>query len=352
MYAAVLENKGSIALRERDEPLCEDGGAVVRVEACGICRTDLKCYERGQRDLELPRILGHEIAGVVVATGAETKTPKVGSPVQVYPGLTCGDCRFCRQGRENMCEKLKIMGFNHDGGFADYITIPSRGVAGGILHEIPAGLSFAEATMAEPLACCVNAQETLLINSGTNVLIGGAGRLGILNARLAKHKGAENVIVLEPNKSRRRKASAYGIEHCLDPHSAHLKTAVMDITGGKGADTAINCCPNASALNTLFELLAKRGQLSYFSGLTDQQQVQPDFNQVHYKELTLRGSYGCSLNDNRVALKLLGSGAVKVEDLITRKISLDELEKGLSLVKGLSEISIVVTGTQGGLNGE
>jgi L-iditol 2-dehydrogenase len=342
MKAMLLEEAVKLSLKDMPMPECEDGGAVVRVEACGICRTDMKCYYRGQRDLHLPRILGHEIAGIVL----EIKSgdgPEPGSHVQVYPGLSCGSCRFCRQGFDNLCEHLEIMGFSSDGGFSAYLKIPPRGVAAGVLQPIPSGISFAEAAMTEPLACCINMLEALGVRAGENLVIFGAGRFGLLTAMLARLRGVKNLILFEPDQKRRLQAAEFGFRNCYDSRDSDIGKKLESLTAGSGIDAAVTCCPLPEVFSSAVNLLSKRGRVGFFSGLVGADLPGIDLNLIHYKELTVKGAYGCSIRHNRAALSMIGSGTVDVRPLITREIALDELRDGLLMVKNQSELSVVVT---------
>ena len=158
MQAAVLEGVQKLFIKQKEIPRCKAGEVLLQVKACSICRTDLKCYELGHRDLKLPRVLGHEIAGIVVETGSGVDKYKKGDRVQVSPG-SCGHCEFCLQGRDNLCRRLKIMGFNYDGGFAEYLLVPAEAVLAA--EHDPAPSCYEEASMTEPLACSLNMQEAL-----------------------------------------------------------------------------------------------------------------------------------------------------------------------------------------------
>lgn len=300
MLAVFLEDRVKLAKKDLPLPACDDGGAVVRVEACGICRTDMKCYYSGQ-------------------------------------------CRFCRLGFDNMCESLKIIGFNYDGGFSGYLKIPPRGVEAGVIQLIPPGLSFAEASMTEPLACCLNMLENLKLKPGENLVIFGAGRFGLLTVLLARMLAVKEIIFIEPDEKRKAFAAEQGFKQCFDPREPNLQTIIKTLTGGCGADAAVTCSPVPAAFASALQLLAPRGRLGFFSGLLGMENQVIDLNLVHYKELTVKGAYGCSLRHNRAALALLGSGKIDARSLITKEIALSELHEGLLMVKDQSELSIVVT---------
>jgi len=192
MKAAILEQPGKLGIRKVRTPECPCGGVLVEVKACGICSSDAKMVTSGHRALNYPRILGHEIAGIV----SESQNPqfKPGDRVQVAPGLRCGECLACRRGMDNQCEHREILGFSYDGGFA---RIPLSGPIIGALTLLPENVSFEDAALGEPLACCINAQERAGVRSHDTVLIIGAGPLGLLHALVAKSRRVQTVIISE-----------------------------------------------------------------------------------------------------------------------------------------------------------
>ncbi|UNC93950.1 alcohol dehydrogenase catalytic domain-containing protein [Candidatus Contubernalis alkalaceticus] len=342
MKAAVLEGREKLVIREIETPQCAGGEVLVKLEACGICRTDMKCYLIGQRDLKLPRILGHEIAGTVFAIGEGVKNVVPGSRVQVHPGIFCGECHYCRQGLDNMCDSIKIMGFNYDGGFAEYLRVPLQGVQNGILNEIPLGLSLVEASMTEPLACSLNMQQSLGVQSPDTVLVVGGGRLGILNAKLARLRGAQKIILLEQDLGRLVGAANYEFDYCINPLKTSAEKEIRMLTNGMGVDVAIPCCPGPEAVSISLNVMAKRGRFGFFSGLITEDFSRIDFNLIHYREITAVGAYGCSLEHSRQALQLLGEGAIQVNDMISGILPLEEVEQGICRVKELKGLSLVI----------
>lgn len=314
----------------------------MKVRACGICRTDMKAFNMGQRDLHLPRILGHEIAGTVVETGAGVICVKPGDRVQVAPGLPCGSCKFCLREMHHLCDHVQVMGFHYDGGFAEYVLVPASGVSNGVLNLIPGNLTFQEAALTEPLACSVNMQETIGVGSGDSVVIFGAGPLGFLNTKLARSRGAGPIILVEVNEERLSRAKGE-FDYCINSDKKNPRAIVEDVTGGRGAEVAISCCPEPDVIRTGLSVLAKRGRFGFFSGLVGDSAIGTgDLNLIHYRELSVHGAYGCSSRHNRLALKLLADGAVMVKDMITREIKLEDVLEGLEAVKAMQEISIII----------
>lgn len=342
MRAAVLTAIAELEMKNLPRPKCDDGDVLIRVAACGICRTDMKAYTQGQRDLTLPRILGHEITGIVEETGGGVEHLQVGDRVQVAPGLACGLCAYCCKGLDNMCAAVKIMGFDYDGGFAEYVLVPATGVRNGVVNRIPEHVTFEEAVFTEPLACSINMQDAIQIGPGESVVIFGAGPLGILNARLAKARGASVVILVEQHEERKALYAEKGFDYCLPALHGDPVKAVLEITGGLGADAVIPCCPAESVIGQGLTMLSKRGRFGFFSGLLCSGQLQADFNEIHYKELTVRGAYGCSANHNQTALRFISSDLLTVSDLVSRRIPLEEVTEGIRAVKNLEESKIVV----------
>lgn len=341
--AAVLEEDGRLVIKELDVPSCDKGEVIVKVEVCGICRTDLKCVKYGQRDLALPRILGHEMAGTIVQVGAGVSHYQEGERVQIFPGISCGKCLYCKTGLDNLCSSLNIMGFNYDGGFQEYLRIPAVGVDNGILHKLSPEITWEEAAVVEPLACCVNMQDALAIANAQTMLIFGAGRLGLLNMRLAKASGIEKVIAVEKDETRVAVADSLGFDYVINPVKKNLLSEVKALTGNRGVDVVINCCPDPNAFTQGLELLAKKGKYGFFSGLIMDKETSININSIHYKEITMVGAYGCNLKSNNKALQLLADKKVMVQDLFTKTIGLNEVQEGINLIDDdLNQLIILV----------
>jgi L-iditol 2-dehydrogenase len=329
MKAAVLEKPGKLAIRDLPDPICPSGGVVVKVLASQVCSTDLHMWQRGHPALRCPRILGHEIAGVVEASD-ETQDFKRGDRVQVYPGISCGACRFCRQGRENLCGEIRIMGFTVDGGFSQYLVLPQVAIRQGCLNPIPHRLSLAEAAMAEPLACCLNGLDKVELRQNKSVLILGTGPLGCLFAMAVKHRGIDKVILLEKDSARIGQARS-GLEiDVLDANEVGVVEAVMERTEGLGADLVVACFREAALEYPLVQLAAPSGGVLMFSGLsTDRRVVPTDLNAIHYRELALMGAYGCTSVQCQRALDLM-AGGLDVRWLISQRVPLLSLEESFS----------------------
>ncbi|SDH63642.1 zinc-dependent dehydrogenase [Desulfosporosinus hippei] len=342
MRAAVLEAIEKLTLTNLETPHCGPGEVLIRTKACGICRTDMKCLMQGQKDLKTPRILGHEVAGTVVARGQNVNQVSVGDRVQVSPGIPCGICNYCLKGQDNLCDSVQIIGFHVHGGFAEYLLIPARGVKNGIIQTISDHISYAEAALIEPLACSVNIQNSLNVSAEDSILIIGAGPLGILNSKLARARGVKKIIVAEINERRLKNGEKFDFDYLINVDYKDLVKEIIQLTNGTGVDVAIPCCPGIEAFSQGINALAKRGRLGFFSGIIGNTALGFDFNIIHYKELLVSGAYGCSLSDNRNALGLIAKNKGNVKNMITQRLSLDEIQRGLEMVGTMSETSIIV----------
>lgn len=343
MKAVVLEKPGELVLKEVDIPVCGDHEILVQVKACNICKTDVKCVTMGQRDLVYPRVLGHEIAGVIIKKGKNVVGYPVGKHVHVHPGIACGKCEYCKVGMDNLCDHVEIMGFNFDGGFQEILKIPQNGVNGRILNMINnENLNYEEISFIEPLACCVNIQDALEINRNMAMIIIGGGRLGVLNLLLAKANGVKKVMLIEADENRRNRGLGFGFDEVFSGDETDLIDQIKMLTNGQGADVVIPCCPGPKALDLALQLLRKKGKLGYFSGVIREEGIYPDTNLIHYKEITVIGSYGCSLAHSRKAKTLLETEKINVRPLISHRVRLEELAVGMEHVKNCDGYSTIV----------
>lgn len=338
MKAYVLKAEKTLTEEERPLPKCASGEALIKVTACGICRTDRKAWSIGQRDLHMPRILGHEIVGIVEAVGSDVDPELIGTRVIVHPGIFCGECVYCKDGRDQLCEKMRILGFHMDGGFAEYCLIPKEAVTGGCLIPIPNKLDDLKATLAEPIACALNMMYALNEKKkdlpDCSLLIFGGGALGFITALLWKHRGlhSEHITIVEPNKQKRELLNKHGFNG--------IDTEALDSL----YDISINCCPDPGAFEAAIKHLRAGGSFGYFSGLTgDSAPSASALNLIHYKELRIVGSYGCALKHTKEAAKLLSKGLfwdIPIEIVVPQELNkhIKQTEKSDSVVSILKYI--------------
>lgn len=278
----------------------------LEVACCAVCRTDAKMWRSGHRDLVLPRVLGHELVGT---------NPTDGKLYAVWPGVACGVCAYCRAGRDNLCEHMRIIGFHRDGGFARRVIVPRAS-----LIEVPEGLAPALATFAEPVGCLGNGLSRLSPQSGERAIVYGGGTLGMLAALWLREQGCA-VTVIEKSAEKVERLAAWCRRHGI---AAAKDTVEADF------DLAIACCSDPFAYSLAIAKLRKGGRMCYFSGLNKNERVESNLlNLIHYRELEVYGSYGLRRSDMGEALAFCRRQAENLEELVEKRLHLAELEAAL-----------------------
>ena len=344
MLAARFYQPGNVRVEEVPDPEPGPGDMVIRVRNCSICGADRKTIQHGHHRLSPPRVLGHEIAGEVVSTGAAVPGWAAGDSVQVIAAIPCGACRECRAGHATVCTSRENMGYQHDGGFAEFMLVPAKVIAVGGLNRIPDGTGFAEASLAEPLACVLNAQELCRVTSGDEVLIIGDGPAGCLHARLARARGAARVIVAGRRPTHlARVAELVAPDAALCAPDGDLAEQVGKVTDGRGADVVIAAAGSRTVQEQAIGCAAPRGRVSLYSGLPPGTPPPVfDTNHIHYHELTVSGTSGASPVQTAHALGLIASGAVPVADLITHRFPLAQFASALTTMTGGQAIKVTI----------
>jgi L-iditol 2-dehydrogenase len=335
---------GDIRLEETPEPDVAPGEVKIRVRACSTCGTDVKISRSGHQNMTPPQVMGHEIAGEIVDVGAGVEGWNAGDRVQVIAAIPDGTCPDCLAGHQAICPNQLSMGYQFAGGFAEYMIVPREVLAVDGLNRIPDSLSFAEASLAEPLACVLNGQELARVGEGDTVVVIGSGPIGCLHVRLARARGAARVILVDLNAE--RLAAAAALVHpdaTVATADSDPVAAVLELTDGRGADVVIIAAASGRAQEQGLQMLARRGRLSLFGGLPkDATNITVDANLVHYRELTLVGVNGSTPAHNKRALELIASGEVPVNDLITHRLPLDEVLEGIEIVARGEAIKVTI----------
>jgi L-iditol 2-dehydrogenase len=378
MKAALLKSPGVMELEDVPTPECPPGGALLKMVACAVCGTDVKMLQQSHRDLAYPRILGHEIVGRIAEIDKACGL-KEGDLCQVWPGIACGSCRPCLQGADNRCRNMLIMGFNFDGGFAEYMALPEQSLSRGV-NPLPQSFDPAVAALAEPLACCINGQELTRVSEGDVVLIHGAGPIGALHALLAELKGAGKVIVAEKLTERIREIEKHTCARAVDlsnelsnelPNDQStgqsigrtmnrsikspgherenqqddLESIIQSETGGAGVDVILTATPEVRVNSSQLHLLAPGGRICIFSGpRPGNYEEQIDLRSMHYHESLIVGAYGCSSRQNRLAVELLTAGKIEADWIVTKRTTLSSIEEAFSHSSQRTGLKSVVCG--------
>ncbi len=344
MKVARFYAPGDIRIEEAPEPGAGAGEVKIRVRNTSTCGTDLKIFRHGHHHIDPPRVIGHEIAGEVVEVGSGVSGWAAGDRVQVIAAIPCGECAECVRGWMTICPNQLSMGYHFDGGFAEYMVVPENVLKVDGLNRIPDGVSFAEASVAEPLACVLNGQELAQVGAGDVVVVVGAGPIGCLHVRLARSRGAEAVYLVELNRGRLDLAAGL-----VKPDAAICAAevdpvqALLELTGGRGADVIITASAAGKTQEDGLRMAARRGRISFFGGLPkDNPIIACDSNLVHYRELTIVGANGSSPEHNKRALELIATGAVPVDDLITHRLPLDGVLEAIDTVASGTAIKVTI----------
>lgn len=343
MKAAVFYGPDDLRVSDVPRPRIGDTEVLLQVGACALCGSDVRTLRHGARNIEKPVVLGHELSGTIVEIGAAVSGYRAGQRVAVAPAIPCGDCVYCRRGVETMCERLRSIGYEFDGGLAEFMAVPGSAVRAGCVNPVPDAVPFAEAALAEPLACVINAQELLNVGEGDTVVVIGAGPVGCLHAGLARLRGASAVVLVDMRPERLTLAGVFGIDLAVDASREDVRSRVLHATAGIGASVVIVAAPSARAQEQAVTLVARRGRINFFAGLPKSNPIiSLDANAVHYRELTIVGSYGSRPEHNRQALQLVASGRLPIRSLIGLELPLDRVMEGMVAVEQGRVMKVVV----------
>ena len=350
MRVARFYAPGDIRIEDAPEPTAGPAEVKLRVRNCSTCGTDVKIFRSGHQNIDPPRIMGHEIAGEIVDVGADVGPAADGRPwargdcVQVIAAVPCGRCPDCRRGWLTICPNQTSIGYQYEGGFAEYLIVPQEVLRVDGLNRIPDGVGFDEASVAEPFACAINAQDLARVGPGDDVVVIGAGPIGCLHVRLARARGAGRVFLVELNRQRLDMSAAIvAPDAAICGSETDAIQAILDLTDGRGVDVAITAAASGKAQEDALRMVARRGRLSFFGGLPkDQPTITLDSNLVHYRELTIVGANGSSPEHNKAALGLIASGAVPVLDLITHRLPLDGVLDAIGIVSRGEGIKVTI----------
>lgn len=343
MKAGVLERIECLNVQEVEDPRLEHGSIILKVRACSICSTDIRIFHYGHPRVRLPHVLGHEIAGEIVAIGEGVQGYAVGDRVAVTPTVACGQCFYCRRGQPVYCQRRKSFGYQMAGGYAEYLYVPPEAVVYGALNQFPPSLSFLEASLAEPLACCLRAQRTSGVSAGMVVAVIGGGPVGIMHARLARAAGAGSVILVERDPSRLVGRDLDSVSVIVDSSWEDPEAAIASRTEGRGVDVVIVACSSGEAQAQSLRLAGSGGRVNFFGGLPPENpHITVDSNLIHYKEISVQGAHGSTPQDNREALDVIASGRVIVRDLISHTFPLESIVEAFRFAESRAGMHVAV----------
>jgi L-iditol 2-dehydrogenase len=326
MRVAMYYNNRDVRLEEMPIPQIAPGEILVKVLASGICGSDVLEWYRIQK---APLVLGHEIAGRVAATGEGVDRFKEGDPVFVSHHVPCNTCHYCLNDHHTACETLHTTNYD-PGGFAEFIRIPRINVDRGVF-VLPDGVSFEEGVFIEPLACVVRGQRLAALQPGQTLLILGAGISGLLHLLLARATGAGRIIVTDINGHRLEMAKKCGADLTLQADE-DITARLRMINEGRLADLVIVCTGAPSAFRQAMHAVDRGGTVLCFATTEPGVTLPVPLNEFWRNEIKLMPSYGNAPRDALVAIELIRSRQVAVQELITHRLPLEETGRGFALV--------------------
>src|SRR5512132_3654932 len=303
-----MTGRNAVEVREAEEPALDSGGGILRVAACGICGTDARTFFNGDPRAPAPWVLGHEPVGILERVGPQASLPpgvKEGDRVFVGSILTCGECRQCSDGFQNLCEHHLLYGYDpFPGAYAELAAIPP--IATKNLIKLPPELPSDLATVADPFACALNGIEALDIRLGDTVVIVGSGPIGCWQTVMARDRGAGSIYLTDVSAERLEialRAIGHSVDKAFVAGEDNGVAEVMSLTDGTGPDRISVAAPSREAQAAALIMAAKRARVVYFAGLPKHDPVSHlDMNQLHYKELAILGAYGATHRQYRITM--------------------------------------------------
>ena len=341
MKTASVKESSVISVDEIQRPNLESGDILVQMHACGICGSDLEKVfgQYGQPSMRL----GHEPAGIVLDVGSDVLNFQKGDRVFTHHHVPCYDCHFCNHGNETMCEKYSETNLSPCGLSEEYI-VPAWSVSHGGVLKISDSLSFEEAAMIEPLACCVRAWTKYSHHEGDSVAIFGVGPTGMMHVLLAQTKKFSKIICFDVNDFRLNFAKKFNITESINSMDENRKQKILDYTDERGVDIAIVATSSLQALDDAIDMVRKGGVVMMFGVPSKGAMINLDMSKVYSKEITLVTSYAASDIDTKDALDLIESSQIDVKQLITHTYPITDTQKAFEHAKsGDNAMKIIIT---------
>jgi L-iditol 2-dehydrogenase len=334
MRAAMIHGPGELRIDEVPRPEPRPGQLLIRIRACGVCPSDVRGYTGERKSSQYPRGVGHEWCGDVVALGEGVAEFGVGDRVAPDWRVICGRCYYCRRGIFNYCQNLAHGQVR--GGFAEYGVAPVAN-----LRRVPEPVSYHAACFTEPLACCLNGIAKNGIRMGDDVVIVGAGQIGLMHLQLARHHGGR-VIVCDTLEARLLKAQELGAHATINVAEGDAVERARELTEGRGANAVIVAVGAPAAIELGLQVAGICASVNLFAGTYPPATLPLDPNLIHYKQLSLVGSHDFTPHDFTTALKLLATGVVRVEPLISHVLPLEETERAFRMVAERQGLKLMI----------
>jgi L-iditol 2-dehydrogenase len=344
MRAAVYKGASTISIDEVAVPSIGPGEILIRVEACGICHTDLKKIEYDL--LPPPRVFGHETAGVVAAVGQGVTRFKPGDGVIAFHHIPCRNCFYCSHKLYAQCAGYKRVGITAGygepagGGFSQYVRVMDWIVRDGV-EKIPPGVSFDRASFVEPINTCLKAVVQMGPQPGEVVAVLGQGPIGLMFTMLVRRTGAR-LFSTDTFAARRTLSKRFGAEVAYDPRDPLFEDAVRKITDGRGADLVIVAASAPGIVEQAMRISRPGSRILLFAQTSHQERVEVSGADICVGERTLTGAYSASIDLQKQSADLVFSGEIPVDELISHRVPLDQIAAGIELALHPNEQSLKI----------
>jgi L-iditol 2-dehydrogenase len=340
MRVAVYHNNSDIRIEERPRPTAGPGECVVRIRASGICGSDVMEWYRVPK---APIVLGHEVAGDIVEVGEGVTWLSVGERVVVSHHVPCNTCRYCLSGDQTACHTLHTTNFD-PGGFSEYVRVPALQTDRGVL-VMPDTMTYEQGSFVEPLGCVVRAQVRAGVAPGSTVLVIGSGISGLLHVRLAAALGAGRVLATDVSRYRLDWAKRAGATDVFDAIEAgeHLPELVRSANDGRLADLVLLCTGAPSAIDQGLACLEPGATFVFFAPPPPGEPFPMPIADLWRRETIVRTAYGAAPGDLAMAMDLIATGRVRVDDFVTHRLPLERTSEGFQMVAAATEsVKVIV----------
>ena len=327
MRVAMYYSNDDVRLEEMEKPAIGPGELLVRIEASGICGSDVMEWYRAHK---VPLVLGHEIAGEIAEVGQGVQRFKPGDRVAVTHHVPCMTCHYCRSGHHTVCETLRTTSFD-PGGFAEYVRVPAINVERGTFL-LPDSVSCEQGSFIEPLACVIRGQKQARFFPGCSLLVIGSGISGLLHIMVARALGAGRIVATDMIDFRLEAARRLGAEATIRADE-NVPARFRELNEGRGADLVIACAGAPQAIEQALDAAGRMGTVLFFATTKPEVKVPLAVNEFFWRnEVTLTSSYAGSPADCETALELIRAGRLPVTETITHRLPLEEAGAGFDLV--------------------
>jgi L-iditol 2-dehydrogenase len=340
MKACIFNGPGNLTVENVPDPKVNSGEVLIKTAAASLCYSDIRVY-KGEKSATIGVVQGHEIAGTVIDIGNAVHNVNIGERVAICPIIACGGCYFCIRGLRNRCLNRSTLGYQVNGGLAEYVLVPGQIVDLGHVLKLPEGLTFDVAAMTEPYACALYSLEACKVVPGGSLVIIGAGPMGLTHLMLAKAMGVSTIVISDLVDSRLKFAKEMGADIVINSKTGDLLDAVKSVTKGIGADAVIVTVGNVNAIEEGFKLARPQGYVNIFGGSPPGSIVKLDPNLIHYSELFIMGTQNANPEHYTRALEFL-SVLPNASKMFTHRFSIDNAPKAFQARLDMDGLKAVI----------